>query len=81
MQYILLASLLTATAFVNFFSLPAVALGNRTCQERWQTLNKTEDAKAHRQRHRQQILNKQIEPLELIHQPEQWQVANKHLCS
>lgn len=81
MKRILLTSLLTVAAFSNSISLPATAIGERICQERGQTINKTEDNKTHRQQHREQILNKQVEKTDATHrQNHQQQVMNKHIC-
>jgi hypothetical protein len=76
MQRTLLISLLATAAFASLIASPANALEKRFCQERSQTLNKTETMKAHRQRHREQVLNKQA----VSHQETQQQAMNKHVC-
>lgn len=56
MQRILLTVLL-ATAFSTFVSIPATAIGEKDSEQQ-QTANKTENVKSHRQQHREQVLNK-----------------------
>lgn len=88
MNRILLAGLLTTAVFPSFSPQPVQAVGEATCQERSQTMNKTEDGKTHRREHREQILNKQAESnkqAELTgadhRQDHRQQLMNKHICS